>query len=486
MRKTNQRLGLPGAAILSRWQMFLMGFLMSFKALTGRGADGTVNVRQFQAKGDGQTLDTMAINRAIAACAASGGGQIVFPPGSYLTGTVELQSRITLVFEPGATLVGTRNLSEYKSLTPAAGSPEARFQPSWHRALLLGDGLEDVTIIGGGVLDGNKVFDPQGEERMRGPHTILLGNSRNITIRDVSIRDSSNYAILLEGCDHVEVRNVKITGGWDGVHFRGRPSHPCRDVQIVNCQFYTGDDAIAGRYWENTLISGCIINSSCNGIRLIGPAQHLIIHDCLFYGPGMHPHRTGNRHNMLAGICLQPGAWDHTEGLMDDIQISNITMRHVSTPFFFTTKPGNTAGRIEVDRVSASGIYRAAASIESWAESPFTNVVFRDVTLAFAGGASAKQAQPTVTSPGVDARPLPAWAFYARHVQNLALDQVRACIEPEDDRPVLCAEKVASIDLNKFEYPTNHSGRIPLLFTNVDLVKIDGKKQSSIATKQLP
>jgi polygalacturonase len=310
---------------------------------------------------------------------------------------------------------------------------------------------------------------------MRGPHTIVLGNSRNLVIRDVNVRDSANYAVLLEGCDQVDIRNIKVTGGWDGVHFRGWPNRPCRDVQIINSQFYTGDDAIAGRYWENTLISGCIINSSCNGIRLIGPAQHLIIHDCLFYGPGMHPHRTGNRHNMLAGICLQPGGWDATQGPLDDVQISDITMRHVSTPFFITLKPGNTAGRIEIDRVTASGIYRAAASLESWAEAPISNVVFRDLTLAFDGGGTAEQARVAITSPGVDARPLPAWGVYARRVNHLMLDHVRLSVDQPDARPVLWADQVARLDLNQCEYPRNHAVSVPLVLTNVVQARADGK-----------
>src|SRR5262249_52524786 len=156
-------------------------------------------------------------------------------------------------------------------------------------------------------------------------------------------------------CQQVEMRNLKITGGWDGVHFRGWPGRPCRDVSIIGCQFYTGDDAIAGRYWENVLISDCILNSSCNGIRLIGPATHLLIHGCLFYGPGLHPHRSSNRFNMLAGLCLQPGAWDRTEGDLDDVLISDLTMHNVTTPFHFALKPGNTAGKISVSGVTATG-----------------------------------------------------------------------------------------------------------------------------------
>src|SRR5204863_245433 len=85
----------------------------------------------------------------------------------------------------------------------------------------------------------------------------------------------------IEASEDVEVRDVKITGGWDGIHFRGAPQKWCHRVKIIHCQFYTGDDSIAGRYWQDTLISGCILNSSCNGIRLIGPATHLIVDDCL-------------------------------------------------------------------------------------------------------------------------------------------------------------------------------------------------------------
>jgi len=268
---------------------------------------GVFNIRDHGAAGDGATLNTPAIQKAVEACAAAGGGQVLFPPGSYLSGTIHLKSHVELFLEAGAKLVGTRSLDEYQHPTPPAFLPESGWG-KWHRALILGDGVEDIGISGQGVIDGNKVFDPTGEEKMRGPHTLVFVNCRNVTVRDVSFLDSANYAILFLVSDEVDIYDVKFTGGWDGVHFRGGPGRPCRDVSIVGCRFFTGDDSIAGRYWENTLISDCIVNSSCNGIRLIGPAKHLIIHNCLFYGPGVRPHRTSNRTNMLAGINLQHGA----------------------------------------------------------------------------------------------------------------------------------------------------------------------------------
>jgi hypothetical protein len=428
-----------------------MFFFMAAQASVA-GTSGVFNVRDYGAAGNGETLDTPAINKAIQQCAAAGGGQVLLPPGRYLSGTVHLKSHVTLFLEAGARLIGTPDLNQYQYPLIPEFMPEAKWG-KWHRALILGEGLEDIAIAGQGVIDGNKVFDPTGEEHMRGPHAFVFVNCRKVTVRDVSFEDSANYAIFFEASDQVEIRNVKITGGWDGVHFRGAPSHPCRDVSIIGCQLFTGDDSIAGRYWDNTLISYCIVNSSCNGIRLIGPATHLIIHDCLFYGPGVHPHRTSNRHNMLAGINLQPGGWDATKGTLDDVMISNVTMHNVATPFLFTLKPGNTAGNIIVDRVTATGVYRAASSVESWAETRFTNVVFRDVTIEYKGGGTLEDARMSIKSPGVDARPLPAWGFYARNVQNLQFDNVRLRLEKKDLRPVLICTGVDSLVLDSFKFP---------------------------------
>ena len=435
--------------------------------LAGSASAAVFNVRQYGAAGDGKTPDTAALNKAVEACAAAGGGQVLIPPGRYLTGTIRLKSNVTLMLDTGAEIVGTSDLEQYQNFDPPGSTPLAS-RSRWHRALVLGVGVENVSICGRGVINGNKVFDARGEERMRGPHAVLFGNSKGITLRGISIKDAANYAVMLEFTSQVEVRGVKITGGWDGVHFRGWKDNPCRDVSITDCEFYTGDDCIAGWFWENTLIARCIINSSCNGIRLIGPAKKLIIHDCLFFGPGRFEHRTSreqHRTNMLAGLCLQPGAWDKTEGPLDDVEISDITMHDVTTPLHLSLKPGNTAGRITISRLTATGAYRAAASIESWAEMPIEHVVLRDVNMEFTGGGTAEQAKMTVRSPGVDARPLPAWGLFVRNVKRLDLQDVRLNLAKPDARPAVIAEDVGLIDLDMFRTPRDNE--IPLSLSNV-------------------
>ena len=440
------------------------------------GSTNTFSICDLGAKGDGATLNTAAINAAIEACSKRGVGQVYFPPGRYLSGTIHLRSNTTLNFSPGAVLVGSTNLAHYEQPTVPSFMPEASWG-KWHRALLVGENVENVTIAGPGLIDGNKVFDATGEEHMRGPHTIALVNSKRITIRDVSIVDSANYAIFFQVTDEVEIRNLKILGGWDGVHFRGAPNHPCRDVTVLGCQFYTGDDAIAGRYWDNVLISDCILNSACNGIRLIGPATRLIISKNLFYGPGLQPHRSSKRNNMLSGIILQPGAWDKTEGPLDDVLLANNTMHAVASPVTLWTRGDNPVNRVTVTGLNATGVYRSALSVESWADAPIKNVVIRDAHVEFTGGGLAEMASHEVKGPGVDARPLPAWGLYARNVENLVVEDVRLSLAQDDFRPVVLADQVKNLTLDEFKFPhvlnvtnslaTNKVGRLTLHHTDI-------------------
>lgn len=424
--------------------------------------------RDFGAKGDGVTLDTKAIQSAIDHCAGNGGGQVLLPSGQFLSGTIRLRSGVTLNLEPGAKLVATTNLSEYSQPIVPTYMPEAKWG-KWHRGLIVAESAEDITITGQGVIDGRRVFDPTGEERMRGPHTIIFVDCRRFTLRDVTIVDSANYAVFFQASDDVEVRNVKVVGGWDGIHWRGAPERWCHNVKILGCQFYTGDDAIAGRYWNNTVIQDCLINSSCNGIRLIGPATRLTIANNLFRGPGEQPHRTSGerrRTNMLSGIILQPGAWDATHGALDDVFIANNVMEQIASPVTLWTKPGNTVGKVTISGLEATGVYRSAFSAESWADEPITNVVLRNVHAEFTGGGEA-WTNVTVRGPGVDARPLPAWGFYARNVERLTLEDVRLGLVNEDTRPVIHAERVQTMTLDTFRFPRVLGAAESISTTNV-------------------
>ncbi len=208
------------------------------------GADFPVT--QFGAVAGDEVLDTAAIQAAIDACGAAGGGRVLVSRRERVCrAPLRLRSGVELHLPEGARLVGVKNLDAYAGFQSSEGEPKLP-KSRWHRGLIVGENLHDIAFTGTGVIDGNQVFDPQGEEKMRGPHTVLLGHCRGVTLRDLTIRDSANYAFLFFHSQQVRVENAVFEGGWDGVHFRGSPAAWNRDVRITGCRFFTGDDSIAG------------------------------------------------------------------------------------------------------------------------------------------------------------------------------------------------------------------------------------------------
>src|SRR6185369_10050084 len=182
------RISFPKTAIILAVAAFCVQLLGAAEtnspALKLLPAQRTFDIRDYRSATDESDLDTGAINRAVEASAAAGGGQVLVPPGRYVSGTIHLRSHVTLFLAAGATLVVTTNLSMYAVPAVPSFMPEAKWG-NWHRGLLIADGAEDVTICGQGTIDGHKVFDPTGEEHMRGPHTIIFADCRRFTIRDI-------------------------------------------------------------------------------------------------------------------------------------------------------------------------------------------------------------------------------------------------------------------------------------------------------------
>jgi polygalacturonase len=430
------------------------------------------NILDYGAVGDSLTLNSKAINTAIEDCAAKGGGTVIIPEGKFLTGTISLKSDVSLYLMPGAEIKGTTDLSQYVPYVPAdeTRGPE-HFR--WNRALLLGDHVENVTIEGGGVINGDHVFDPKGEEGMRGPHTILFGDSRNIHIKGITINNAANYAFMAYQLDDAAFTDVKINAGWDGIHIRWGSN-----LKISKCRFHTGDDAIAGGYWENMEISDNEINSSCNGIRLIMPATNLTIERCHFFGDGKFEHRTSRekkRKNMLSAIILQPGGWGKAEGMMEDVLIRDVTIENVDNPLNIILNEGNNARGIRVEHLYATRINRSACSVESWKGGRYEDVTFRNIYIEFAGHYDPELLEIVPGQPHVDARPLPCWALYARCIDKLVLDSVEVRYTGMELRPAFIFDEIGTLDLNEVSYDGADRAD-PMVFRNVGEVNKKSSK----------
>src|ERR1017187_1929479 len=155
---------------------------------------GVFDVKAFGAKGDGKTPDRDAINRAIDAAAAAGGGTVYFPAGTYLTGSIRLRSNLTLQLEHGTTLEASADPAAYDAAEPNQWDKFQDFGHShFHNGLIWGEGLENVSIVGGGLLRGDALTRERGAV---GDKLIALKLCRNVTLRDFSILNGGHFGIL--------------------------------------------------------------------------------------------------------------------------------------------------------------------------------------------------------------------------------------------------------------------------------------------------
>lgn len=409
------------------------------------------SILSFGTIGNGSNDNTIAINKAIETCAKQGGGRVVVPQGIFLTGTVQLRSNVYLQLEKGAVIKGSSDLSAYESFSPTkdlsmydsgAGSANANsaYDKIWTKALFLGSNLTNAGIIGKGIIDGSNVFNAQGEENMRGPHTILIAYSTQMRFEGITICKASNYAFLAYDIAHTTFNNLHIEGGWDGIHIRGAKS-----VDIKGCHFFTGDDGIAGGYWDKMRISDCEINSSCNGIRMIQPATNLLISDCYIYGPGTNKHITSGKTTSDAAISLEPGGWGPAPGLLDKITIQNLRIEKTLTPLSVTLSDDNELGRLVVRNIVARDITRMALSVKSWGKGHTKQVEISDVDLQFRALPDAQPASYFIDLPTHLWRFFPSWGMYFRNVDNVKIKNAHLSYQGKEDRKAITWDNVGRI-----------------------------------------
>ena len=342
----------------------------------------SLSVLDFGAVPDGVTDCTDAINSSIDSCSAVG-GVLVFPEGTYRCRTVYLKDNVELRLEKGAVLQGVEDAALYDHFVPRSdlsrydsgqGSANSNCASDtvWMKAMIIGNGVRNTAITGEGTIDGLHVFNPEGEEGMRGPHTIVIAEATGFRLEGVTITRAANYAFLGYALDSALFRGVHITEGWDGIHIRG-----AKHVEIDSCTLETGDDCIAGGYWEDMLIHSSDINSSCNGIRLIMPADGVEVRDCHFHGPGNYPHRTSGearRNNMLFGIILQPGGWGSAPGDLDNVWLHDLTMDSLSSPLSVSISEEAHGRNLKVENITATHVLGTMSPIVCWNDSGFDHI----------------------------------------------------------------------------------------------------------------
>ena len=207
--------------------------------------------------GDGVTSNTAIINEAIERVHAAGGGQVIVPPGIYLTGSIILKNNVHLYLESGSKIYGSGDAAEYQN-----------------SSLIFGDHLENVGVEGYGIVEINQTFHYDDDVDTR-PYVISLEYCTNVSIRDVAFyNQGGDFVTLFKMCENLTIDGIVIESrgcdNGDGIDFWGS-----KNVSISNCKINANDDGIslktgANEPCINFMITNCVITAAWGGIR-IGP-----------------------------------------------------------------------------------------------------------------------------------------------------------------------------------------------------------------------
>lgn len=460
------------------------------------------DIRVFGAKGDGKTLDSPAINKAIETAVAHGGGTVFFPAGTYSCYSIRLKSSVSLYLDAGATILAA-DVSPEGTTTGGydpAGPPQPweKFQDyghnHWRNSLLWGEDLHDVSIFGPGLIWGKGLSRgeaqlPHAESPGVGNKAIALKNCRNVTFRDFSMLACGHFAILLTGVDNVIIDGLKIDTNRDGMDI-----DCCRNVRVSNCTVNSPwDDAICpkssfalgyARATENVTITNCYVTGIYDYGTLLDGTFKRMDYPLNFRAPvgriKCGTESNGGFKNITISNCVFEScrgiALETVDGAqIEDIAITNITMRGiVQAPLFFRLgarlrgPQGITPGilrRVTVSNiVSSDAMAQHPSMISGIPGSYIEDLKISDVYLHQLGGGTKEWAAlnppenekeyPEASRFGV----LPARGFFLRHVRNVEFSNIEVASEKPDERPAFWMQDVDGVDLFRVKAGKNTFG----------------------------
>jgi polygalacturonase len=252
---------------------------VSLGALSAPLSAKTCDIRTYGAKGDGTTLNTQVIQEAIDDCAGAGGGTVLVDGGTYVTGTLTLKSGITLEITKGSVLQGTRTTSAY----PAMRAKRKCERCNENLSLLWAEGAKNITITGGGTLDGNDGGrgNPWGPGGTGGrPRLVRFFEVDSLVIRNISFIRSASWTTWLSGCTNVTIDSLTVNSRTGQGNQDGLDIDDCKNMTVRNSSFTTGDDAICfksmqyGDRIENVLIENIVVHMVTHAAVKMGTESH--------------------------------------------------------------------------------------------------------------------------------------------------------------------------------------------------------------------
>jgi len=278
-------------------------------ASSSTAAPNRFPITSFGAIPDAKTLNTKAIQSAVDACAKQGGGDLIVPKGTFITGSIFLKQGVNLLLEKDAVLKGSQNTNDY----PWIDTRIAGLEMKWPAALINADGITNLQITGQGTLDGSgerwwrEYWDTRKREKgdidphfkVPRPRLIHIIRCQKVIVRDLFLKDPAFWNFQLTYCDGVEIHNLKIRAPHEPIKAAssdGIDIDSTRNILITDCDIECDDDAIClkagrdadglrvNRPTENVVIRNCHVGHAaglvCFGSETAGGIRNVRIYDC--------------------------------------------------------------------------------------------------------------------------------------------------------------------------------------------------------------
>ncbi len=468
------------------------------------------NARDFGARGDGTTIDSDAINRAIVAASESGGGTVFFPAGTYASYSIRLKSNIRLFIDAGATILGAEPVGTIGYDAPEEG-PGNEYQDfghsHWHNSLIWGENLVNVSICGSGTIYGKGLTRGGPYKAPVGNKAIALKLCRNVILKDFTILYGGHFGILATGVDNFTIDNLKIDTNRDGIDV-----DCCKNVRISNCTVNSPwDDAIClkssyalgySRATENVTITNCQVSGYDRGTLIDGTY--------LRKEPHLVPDKEGPTGRIKFGtesnggfkkITISNCVFEYCRGLaletvdgglLEDVAISNVVMRDIiNSPIFLRLGarmrgPENTpVGKLRRVTINNLVVYNADSRF-SCLITGIPGHLIEDVSLnnikiwykPLEAGTQIPDEVPEYEDKYPEPQKfgiIPAYGFFIRHARNIQLNNVEVNSIGNQERPAMMLTDVQGVELRNVVLAKTKSSPLLVLKEVGDLLIFDCK-----------
>jgi len=497
------------------------------------------NIVDYGAKSDTTVLSTQAIQQAIDACSAASGGRVVVPAGNYKTGTIVLKSDVHLYLERGATLFGSTDLKDYRPMKTDYVSLRTQ-TPTIQ--LVYADKVKNVLIDGEGTIDGRgRAFKKLtwNDEGITRPHLIRFVQSEDITIRDVTLRNSGCWMQHYLACFRLRIENVKVFNrnnyNNDGLDIDG-----CGNVFVKGMAIDSDDDGITLKSTsplpcQNVRIEDCVVSSHCNAVKL-GTETNGGFFNIDISGIVVKP--SDDQSSQFFGAPSKIGTSALSleivdGGVMENVSVSDFTVEGTESPIFIRLAnrgrgyklreavkglsgsgnddtiteliPIDHVGRINGVHVENFQIRNAGSmgcSITGLPGHPVENVTLSNISIHHKGGVTVEEL-PLINDTIRDEKEkeypeatmwgnLPAKGFFVRHARNVEFQNIQIQTEQPDARPDFIQEDSSPLPSTLHQSPStlpwgdqgDGTYRNPVLnadFSDPDVIRV-GRKYYMVAS----